>query len=85
MNTCEIPVYPNIRKTITICKARVQILEIKIFESVRVAVYLLDSNDAVIDTTQFTIDGPEYNDWSNDDNYILKIIKQKIQTRYNIV
>lgn len=85
MNTnSEFPVYPNIKKTITLCKARIQILEIKMFESIRVAVYLMDERDIVMESTQFIIEGDEYNAWSNDDTYIMKLIKQKIQDKYNI-
>lgn len=82
MNSCEIPVYPNIKKVVTICKAKIQILEIKMFESIRVAVYFLDSNDLHIDSTQFLIEKEEYNAWGNDDSYIVKLIKQKIQDKY---
>jgi len=82
MNNTEFPVYPNIKKIITLCKARIQILEIKMFESVRVAVYLLDSNGIVFESTQFLIEGDEYEAWGSDDTYLVKLIKQKIQDLY---
>ena len=81
MNPIEIPVYPNIKKIVTICKARIQILEIKMFESARIAVYLFDSNDNLIDSRQYSIEGQEYTDWT-DDAYLVKLIKQKIQQSY---
>lgn len=82
MNSNEIPVYPNIKRIVNICKARIQIVEIKIFESVRIAVYLLDTNDSLVEATQFLFDGPEYAAWSNDDTYLVKLVKQKIQEKY---
>jgi hypothetical protein len=82
MSNCEIPVYPNIKKVINLCKARIQILEIVMFSHVRVAVYLMDSNDIVMESTQFLIENEEYNKWAEDDNYLVKLIKQKIQERY---
>jgi hypothetical protein len=79
----EIPVYPNIKKTVTICKAKIRILEMVMFESVRVAVYLMDDRDMVVESTQYLIQGDEYNSWSNDDKYIVNLVRQKIQQQYN--
>ena len=79
MNNEEYPIYPNIKRTINICKFKYNILEIKLFESVRIAVYLFNENDLLIETRQYLIEGDEYNGWSNDDKYIINLIKQKIQ------
>jgi hypothetical protein len=79
MNQEEYPVYPPIKKTLTICKFTYNILEIKLFESVRIAVYLYNENGLMIEARQYLIEGQEYNTWSNDDKYILNLIKQKIQ------
>lgn len=83
MNPDEISVYPNVRKLVTICKARIQILEIKIFESVRVAVYLINDKDAVVDATQYLIEGEEYAAWGNSDKYLTDLIRKKIQIQFN--
>jgi len=83
MDPTEFPVYPNIKKTVTICKARIQIMEIKIFESVRVAVYLLDDRDSIVDSTQYLIESSEYDAWSNDDKYLVNLVRQKIQQQFN--
>jgi hypothetical protein len=83
MDPTEFPVYPNIKKTVTICKARIHIMEIKIFESVRVAVYLLDDRDSVVESTIYLIEGPEYEAWSNDDKYLVNLVRQKIQQQFN--
>lgn len=74
-----INVYPNLKKTMNICKFKYTILELKLFESVRVAVYLYNENDLLIDARQYVIDGSEYNAWSNDDKYLLDLLKRKIQ------
>jgi hypothetical protein len=42
----------------------------------------MDSNDIVMESTQFLIENEEYNKWAEDDTYIVKLIKQKIQERY---
>jgi hypothetical protein len=72
-------IYPNIKKTFNIVKFKYHIIEIKLFESVRIAVYLYNENGLMIEARQYLIEGQEYNTWSNDDKYILNLIKQKIQ------
>jgi hypothetical protein len=79
MNQEEYPVYPPIKKTLTICKFTYNILEIKLFESVRIAVYLYNENNMLIDAKQYIIKDDQYKAWTNDDQYILNLIKQKIQ------
>jgi len=63
-----------------VCKFRYTIVELKLFESIRIAVYLLNENDMLIEATQFVIEGEEYNAWQNDE-YIIKLLKEKIQNR----
>jgi hypothetical protein len=79
MNQEQFPVYPPIKKTLTISKFKYNILEIKLFESIRIAVYLYGDNDLLIEARQYIIDGEQYKKWSSDDQYILTLIKQKIQ------
>ena len=79
MNQDEYPVYPPIKKTLTICKFTYKIIEIKLFEYVRIVVYLYGDNNLMIESRQYIIDGEEYKKWSSDDQYILTLIKQKIQ------
>ena len=80
MNQEEVhPIYPNIKRIINICKFKYNILEIILFKSVRIAVYLLNENDMVIESRQYIIEGSEYEAWSNDDKYIIALLKQKIQ------
>jgi hypothetical protein len=75
----EYPIYPNIQKITKIVKFKYQILEIKLFESIRIAVYLYTDSDLLVESRQYLIQGDEYNAWSNDDKYIINLIKQKIQ------
>ena len=80
MNQEEFPIYPNIQRILKIVKFTYQILEIKLFESVRIAVYLYTDQDVMIEARQYIIEGEEYNNWSNDDKYIINLLKQKIQS-----
>jgi len=80
MNQIEFNIYPNLKKSITLVKAEVKILELKLFESVRVMVYLKDENGSVMDTRGILIDKTNgYNEWTNDDKTLIDIIKKLIQ------
>lgn len=79
MNSVEHPVYPNINHTSKICKFKYNVLELKLFESIRIAVYLYDDKDMLIKATQYLITDEEYTAWSNDDKYIINLLKKKIQ------
>ena len=79
MENDEFPVYPNLKRITNICKCKYQILEIILFKSIRIAVYLFNENDLLIECRQYIIEGVEYENWSNDDKYIINLIKQKIQ------
>jgi hypothetical protein len=79
MNSDFINVYPNLKRIVSICKFKYTILDLKLFESIRIAVYLYNENDLLIESRQYLIQGQEYADWSNDDKYLINLIKQKIQ------
>ncbi len=80
MDVNEIALYPNIKRTLTICKFKYQILELKLKESVRVAVYLFSDNDILIESKQYLICDSEYENWGTEDTYLINLIKQKIQS-----
>lgn len=75
----EFNVYPNITRTMKICKAKYQVLEIVLFQFVRIAVYLYNEHNLLIEAKQYVIEGDEYTNWTNDDKYIVNLLKQKIQ------
>jgi len=78
MEDVEIQVYPNINRIVKICKAKFRIIDLKLNQYVRVAVYLFNENDLFVESTQFLIEGAEYDAWL-DDAYLVKLIKKKIQ------
>ena len=82
MNQEEFAVYPPIKKIVSISKFKYNILEIKLFESIRVAVYLFDDKDLLVEARQYLIESNEYKAWSTEDQYIINLIKQKIQQPY---
>jgi len=81
MNQSEfIPVYPNITRSIKICQFKYQILDVQLFKSIRIAIYLYNENNILIESTQLLIEGEDYNRWAQDDTYITNLIKSKIQS-----
>ena len=80
MDPIEFNIYPNMKKSITLVKAEIKILELKLFESVKVMVYFKDQNGSVMDTKGFLIDKTNgYDSWTNDDKTLIDIIKKLIQ------
>ena len=55
-------------------------IEIKLFQSIKLLIQIYnDSSNEIIDTKIYEITDDEYKNWSNDDNYIIKLLKDKIQ------
>lgn len=80
MNPIEFNVYPNLKKSITLVKAEIKILQMTLFESVSVMVYFKDENGSVVDTKYLIIDKTNgYDEWTNDDKTLINIIKKLIQ------
>jgi hypothetical protein len=64
-------------KTNTINKVIIRIANIELFTSVTVIASLFD-HDLLVDNQVFKIEGQEYNDWSNDDQYIVDLVMTKL-------
>ena len=68
----------DIVKTYTISKIEISVVNITLFESVTISVFLKDVDDNLIDTTYFTLKNEEYDNWGSDDDYILDLILSKL-------
>ena len=64
-------------KTNTINNVVIRIVNIELFKSINVCASLYD-NKSLVDNKMFKIEGDEYNNWSNDDNYIVNLILNKL-------
>jgi hypothetical protein len=64
---------PKIAKSISI-----QVVSLKLNESVTLDVYLYDTNAYFIEKKIFHLENDEYKAWGNDDSYIENIIFSKI-------
>lgn len=68
----------DIVKTYTISKIEISVVNITLFESVTISVFLKDVDNNLIDTTYFTLKNEEYDNWGSDDDYILDLILSKL-------
>lgn len=76
----EYPLYPNLTIIHKIVKIRINIFEYNIFESAKISVVLMDELDKPIDNRIMKIDATNgFNDWNNDDAFIVKWVKEKLQ------
>jgi hypothetical protein len=73
-------IYPPFKKYPLVGnKFTIRPIEIKLFESISVLVQIYnDSTNEIIDTKIYLISDTEYSAWSNDDQYIVNLIKQKL-------
>lgn len=51
---------------------------LKLFTSLEIYVYLKDDLNQVIDTRVLLLQGEDYLNWSNDDNYVVRWIKANL-------
>ncbi len=64
-------------KTNTINKVIIRVANIELFTSVTVIASLFDQN-ILVDNKVFKIEGQEYNNWSDNDQYIVDLVMTKL-------
>ena len=64
-------------KTNTIDNVLIKITNVQLFKSVTVVATLFENNK-IIDNKVVMIEGTDYNAWSNDDNYIVNFVLNKL-------
>ena len=64
-------------KTNTINKVNIRIGNIELFKNVMVIASLFDNN-SLVDNKVFKIEGDEYTNWSNDDQYLIDLVLSKL-------
>ena len=56
----------------------IQILQLILFQSVSLIVSLYDENDHIIDNKVVAVEGQEYADWANNDQYLIDLVMVKL-------
>ncbi len=64
-------------KNNTINNVVIRIINVELFNSISVCASLFENNN-LIDNKIFKIEGQEYQDWGNDDTYIIDLILSKL-------
>jgi len=71
------PPYDIISKQ-TITSFTYRVTDVILFESATVLILFLDENENCVRTIQYVVEGEEYAEWSDDDQYIVDLIVEKI-------
>jgi hypothetical protein len=75
-----IAIDPPVKKNLMMNQITVSVLELKLFEYVKVVVQLYDCNGIPRDNRIYTIDPTNgYNDWNNDDAFIINWVKDRLR------
>jgi hypothetical protein len=75
----EFNVYPNIKQSVTICKASITVQSYIIFKSATLMVSLYDTDDNYVCVKVYTLEGADFSNWGTDDSYIVNWVKSKLQ------
>jgi hypothetical protein len=70
--------YPPIKREIKLNKFSVSIMDLVLFEKVKIVANMYDENDKLQENKFYTIEGEDYTKWAADDNYIVQFVKNKI-------
>jgi hypothetical protein len=80
MNDEIIPVYPNIKKIVNISSMKIEIMDMTLFQSVTLRVIFFSDENIPVDVKVFVMDKSNgYNQWANDDKYIVTWVQQQLQ------
>jgi hypothetical protein len=79
MNPMNVDVVPSpyVRPSINITSIQVRVINLNLFQSVNVNVLLFSNNDYV-DSKSYLLEGDDYTNWGNDDNYIIDYVLDKL-------
>lgn len=79
MNSVSFPLYPNLKKTITMVKLKYIIYDYKPFEYAKITLIFLDENDMPVDTRVLELNKSNgFSSWGSDDKYLEQWIKTQI-------
>ena len=78
MNPIEFEINPPIINKTTSVSCEIKIMEIILFTSVTVALYLRDASGNRVDSKIIKIVQPEYDMWTADDNSLIDLVKSKL-------
>ena len=72
-------IYPPIKREQKINQFKVEVSQLILFTSVSLNVILYDADDKFVCVKMVRLDGDDYNEWSEDDSYIIKYVRKLLQ------
>jgi len=80
MNIQEVNVYPNIKRTVNIVKMNIRVMDMTLFENIILSVTFLNEDNIPVETKVLKMDKSNgYDEWMNDDGYVVEWVKQQLQ------
>ena len=80
MNSQEINVYPNIKRTVNIVKMNIRVMDMVLFESVTMCVTFINEENIPIENKVLVLNKSNgYDEWMNDDGYVVEWVKKQLQ------
>ena len=80
----EIPIYPNLKKSIKIVKCKYNVFNYIPFTSAKISTQLFDDNDIAIETRVYEINQDNgFMQWGTDDTFLTKWVQAKLQESNN--
>ncbi len=70
--------YPNITKVVKINQFKIVDVKIDLFKSASYSVLLYNTNNELCDSRFYQLTEEQYSQWFNDDNFLIKITKDKL-------
>ena len=73
-------IYPNLKKTSTIVRGELQVAKYEPFQYAIISVVMFDVDEHAVGSRFFTLDKTNgFDEWKNDDTYLMNWIKIQIQ------
>ena len=73
----------TITKVNTINKFNISSIIVDLFNSVTITLFLYDNDNKMVDVKTLKMTTEEYQQWGNDDNYIIEYVKNKLISSIN--
>jgi hypothetical protein len=78
-STTKFSFYPQLKKEIKINQFCINVIEFRLFNYVKISVGLFDTNNMLVDNRLYTLEGDDYTAWGEDDNYVVRYVKARLQ------
>lgn len=73
----------QIVKTQVIAKYKIQQIMVNLFSGCSIAISLFDSDDKMVEDIMLEMSQTDYEQWNNDDNYIVTWINTQLTQKYS--